>query len=82
MAMVCNYTGLSSPSSLSNWNVQDYDWSNALALWSADLPMDTEERLMKQVALTKAADPQKRVWIYRNSVYGYVSSARPLLHMA
>ena len=71
MVMICNYSGFQSIASTSPWGVVDYDWSNALSDWSAATPMDTEERLGVQAGMTKLADPNKRVWIYRNSAYGY-----------
>ena len=69
--MMCNYTGQQAPATTAGWATVDFDWSNNLAQWSASVPMDTEERLMQQAALTVAATPDTRVWIYRNSVYGY-----------
>jgi hypothetical protein len=33
--------------------------------------MDTNERLLVQAGITQAAQPNTRVWVYRNSAYGY-----------
>ena len=43
--------------------------------------MNTDERLLAQVQLSKAANSAQRLWIYRNSVYGYpwYSSIRKIL---
>ena len=81
IVMVCNYTGLVAPATMAGWAIQDFDWSNSLKQWSADVPMDTEERLLQQAALTMAAAPDTKVWIYRNSVYGYpwYSAVRAIL---
>jgi hypothetical protein len=40
-------------------------------MWSAATPMDNDERNLAQAALSKVANPTQKVWIYRNSVYGY-----------
>ena len=76
LVMACSYTNFTDPASLSRWAHVDFDWSNDLAGWSAAVPMDTDERLLAQVKLSKAANPDQRVWIYRNSVYGYPCVAR------
>jgi len=36
--------------------------------WAKQSPMDCEERLVKQVAMTTAASPSTKVWVYRNSI--------------
>ena len=77
IAMMCNYTGMISPAISAGWSIVDYDWSNSLKQWSASVPMDDEERLMQQAALTVAASPDTKVWIYRNSVYGCVCVQPP-----
>jgi hypothetical protein len=33
--------------------------------------MDTNERLLVQAGMTKVANPSTKVWVYRNSAYGY-----------
>ena len=71
IVMICNYSGYQDPSLTPTFRIQDYDWSNSLAAWSAATPMDTNERLLVQEAMTKAANPSSISWIYRNSVYGY-----------
>ena len=50
------------------------DWSNNLAGWSSSTPMDNDERQLDQVKMIKddpATADYTKVWIYRNSVYGY-----------
>jgi len=72
IVMTCNYTGYMSPTSATTqFAIQDFDWSNALDLWSASTPMDTNERLLVQASMTKQASPDTRVWIYRNSAWAY-----------
>ena len=71
IAMPCNFSGYTEPSSVAGWSITSFDWSNSLYAWSAATPMDTDERNLAQVALSKAANPAQKVWIYRNSVYGY-----------
>jgi hypothetical protein len=72
IVMACNYTGyMSLGTPESKFAVIDYDWSNALSLWSASTPMDTNERLLVQADMTKQASPDTRVWIYRNSAWAY-----------
>jgi len=39
--MICNYSGYQSANSTLGWGIVDFDWSNALADWSASVPMDT-----------------------------------------
>lgn len=51
-----------------SFGIVDYDWSNAKAYWSKAKPQDCQERLVKQAAMTKAANPRAKVWIYRNLV--------------
>ena len=64
----CNYSGYFNPAALSRFAVVDFDWSNAKQLWANDRPMRCEERLIEQVAMTKAANPAARVFVYRNLV--------------
>jgi hypothetical protein len=75
IVMICNYTGYQAPASTKNWGLIDYDWSNSLQEWSAATPMDTNERLLVQAAMTQEAQPNSSVWIYRNSVYGEACSS-------
>jgi hypothetical protein len=35
--------------------------------------MDAEEMLFEQVQMTTAANPETTVWVYRCSIYAYVS---------
>ena len=71
IAMICNYSGYQDPQLTPPFALLDFDWSNALALWSASTPMDTNERLLVQAGLTSAANPATKSWIYRNSAYAY-----------
>merc|ERR1719329_1954713 len=71
--MPCNYSGYTDPSSTAGWAVVDFDWSNAKGRgdsdgWAKHQPMDCEEMLSKQVAMTTSASPDTTVWVYRNSV--------------
>ena len=79
--MPCNYTGLTYEDVTKNWAYTDFDWSNSLEQWSSAVPMDTEERMLAQASMTKAGAPDTRVFIYRNSVYGYpwMSAVRAIL---
>jgi hypothetical protein len=78
IAMQCNYTGLQAPATAAGWAIVDYDWSNSLKQWSASVPMDDEERLMQQAALTVAAYPDTKVWIYRNRCVSLALALPPL----
>ncbi len=42
--------------------------SNAKDQWAAAKPMDCEERLLEQAAMTKALNPDTHTWVYRNLV--------------
>ena len=69
IAMLCNFSGyMPDPPP---YGLASFDWSNALDAWSAATPMDTEERLLVQAGMAKAANPTQRVFIYRNTAYGY-----------
>ena len=68
IVMVCNYSGYQS---VGNFAIEDYDWSNSLAAWSAATPMDTNERLLVQAGMARSSPNAPLAWIYRNSVYGY-----------
>ena len=69
--MICNYTGYQTTDSTKGWGIVDFDWSNYLSGWSASVPMDTNERLLVQASVTRQAQPDTHVWIYRNSVCEY-----------
>ena len=68
IVMVCNYSGYQS---VGKFAIEDYDWSNSLAAWSAATPMDTNERLLVQSGMARSSPNPPLAWIYRNSVYGY-----------
>ena len=61
--MPCNYSGYFDYTIAGKFAVVDYDWSNAKAEWSAAKPMDCQERLVKQAAMTKAANPKTKTWV-------------------
>jgi hypothetical protein len=65
IVMSCQFNGTLDPSQFGGWAIQDYDWSNMLDQWSDAVPMTTDESLLKQVELTKAAQPDAKTWIYR-----------------
>ena len=72
------------PASVAGWGIVDFDWSNNLAGWSSDVPMDNDEKQLAQVKLIKehpSTAEYTKVWIYRNSVYGYpwMTSVRKIL---
>ena len=66
--MPCNYSGFLDPSISAKWGVVDFDWSNAKGAWTRQQPMDCEERLVAQADLVRSANPDARVWVYRNLV--------------
>jgi hypothetical protein len=66
--MPCNTTGFFEPSAAARYGIVDVDWSNAKKDWARATPMDCEERLVTQAHLIKAANPNTRVWVYRNLV--------------
>ena len=71
--MPCNLTGPTDPSTTAGWGIVDVDNSNWKGTgesdgWAKAKPMDCEERLAKQVQMTKQASPQTKVWVYRNSI--------------
>eukprot|EP00730_Choanoeca_flexa_P015068 TRINITY_DN6822_c0_g1_i1.p1 TRINITY_DN6822_c0_g1~~TRINITY_DN6822_c0_g1_i1.p1 ORF type:complete len:447 (+),score=75.41 TRINITY_DN6822_c0_g1_i1:2-1342(+) len=68
LTMQCNSSGWSSPSRGAQFGIVSYDWSNAKAQWAATKPMDCEERLVTQAAMTKAINPASNVFVYRNLV--------------
>ena len=71
--MPCNYSGPTDPQSTVGWAYVDFDWSNWKGRgtadgWSKHQPMDCEELMVKQAAMTTAASPGTTVWIYRNFI--------------
>lgn len=66
--MPCNYSGFLDPSISAKWGVVDFDWSNAKGAWTRQHPMDCEERLVAQADLVRSANPDAKVWVYRNLV--------------
>ena len=71
IAMPCNSSGLIRPSVLAPFSISSIDWSNAKDLWAAGTPMDAETPLVDQALALQAANPQNRVWVYRNLVIAY-----------
>ena len=70
--MPCN-TGLKNggffnASASAAWGVADFDYSNARAIWSKNKPMDCQEHLVTQAAMTKRENARTFVWVYRNIV--------------
>ena len=64
--MPCNYSGFSDASGLlSRYGLVDFDWSNAMSLWTADRPMDAAARMLTQARAMKEANPDSHVWVYR-----------------
>lgn len=66
--MPCNFTGYTDQAVLQGWGLIDFDWSNAKGPWSNAKPMDCEERLITQAELAKVANPDSKVFVYRNLV--------------
>lgn len=66
--MPCNDSGFFDPASATAYGLADYDWSNAKQLWANQKPMNCEELLVEQAALTKAYNNETRVFVYRNFV--------------
>ena len=60
--------GWSNATFFGSFGIADYDWSNAKAYWSKMTPMDCQERLVTQAKMTKNANPNTKVWVYRNLV--------------
>ena len=60
---------------LRKYGVVDIDWSNAKEQWinekTANATMGCEEAMVQQAALIKAGQPDRKVWIYRNTVIAY-----------
>jgi len=67
IVMPCNYTGMLNATNVAQFGIVDIDWSNAKSLW-VHPPMLDEELLVEQASLVKAANPNTRVWVYRNLV--------------
>lgn len=66
--MPCNTSGTLNVSMASQYGLVDIDWSNAKHLWANSRPMDCEERLVEQAKNIKKANPDTKVWVYRNLV--------------
>jgi hypothetical protein len=62
-------TGWSSPERGGEFGIVSYDWSNDKDDWAMAQPMDAEERLLHQAKLTHAANPDSKVFVYRNLVW-------------
>jgi hypothetical protein len=70
IAMPCNDSGLMlDQRAFRHWGVLSWDWSNGKDLWINQKPMDSEGMLVRQLELTKAANPRGRHLVYRNSVH-------------
>eukprot|EP01116_Phalansterium_solitarium_P006392 TRINITY_DN1868_c0_g3_i1.p1 TRINITY_DN1868_c0_g3~~TRINITY_DN1868_c0_g3_i1.p1 ORF type:complete len:413 (+),score=136.21 TRINITY_DN1868_c0_g3_i1:257-1495(+) len=80
--MPCNESGFTNVDSTeAKFGLVDFDWSNAKAVWAQQKPMDCEERLLTQAKMVKAANPNAKVWVYRNSIKAlpWFSSVRNIL---
>ena len=67
--MTCNYSGYFSDDTvqrLARFSIVDIDWSHAKALWVNQSPMTCEESLLTQAKVIKKANPNTKVWVYRN----------------
>ena len=61
IAMPCNDSGLMlDQRAFRHWGVLSWDWSNGMDLWINQKPMDSEGMLVRQLELTKAANPRGR----------------------
>ena len=70
IAMPCNDSGLMlDQRAFRNWGVLSWDWSNGKNIWINQNPMDAEHLLVRQLELTKKANPGGRHLVYRNSVH-------------
>ena len=69
--MACNNTGPFNATFAAKWGIADFDWSNWKSGedgWTNAVPMDCEEKLARQAAMTKAVNPETRVFVCE-SVY-------------
>ena len=70
--MPCNYTGFIDPANVAPFGgLIDVDWSNAKQQWTKHQPMDDESMLMEQLRRLKAGDPERKLWVYRGTIYAY-----------
>jgi hypothetical protein len=61
--MPCNNSGFFDPQYSGQFGVADYDWSNGKQAWANAHPMDCEEMLIEQAAMTKAANNNTHVFV-------------------
>lgn len=80
--MPCNYSGFTDPETTRGWAIIDFDWSNAKQIWAKHQPMDDEELLQQQVVLSTSSSLGQTVWVYRGSMWAYVSYCRIAVHDA
>ncbi len=68
--MPCNFSGFYDPVFAGTFGVADFDWSNAKQIYvnNPNGPMNCQELLLEQAAMVKAANPDTKVFIYRNGV--------------
>jgi hypothetical protein len=75
LLMACDYGTLMSSTPgwplIQKFGIVDIDWSNAKAEWINTAPMSCEETMVKQAAIIKQGRPERKVWIYRNTVIAY-----------
>lgn len=66
--MPCNESGFFNLAAATAYGLADYDWSNAKQIWANQKPMNCEELLVEQAAMTKTYNNATRVFVYRNFV--------------
>ena len=81
LTMVMNFSGFTNAAWTGQFGIVSFDWSNAKAQWVLDDPMTCEEKMLEQAIMTKAANPETRVFVYRNLVKAlpWFSSVRKVL---
>jgi hypothetical protein len=53
---------------MQGYSLVNVDWSNGKNSWATATPMNATEMLVAQAAVLTAANPNQRVWIYKNIV--------------
>ena len=68
----CNTSGFFSNdilvNNVSKFGLVDIDWSNAKVYWANAKPMNCQESLLYQAQAIKSANPQTKLFVYRNLV--------------
>ena len=68
ITMACNSSGFFNFSVGASFGITSFDWSNNKAAWTKSIPMDDEELMMEQIAMTKALNPDNKIFNYINLV--------------